>query len=314
MAPALALLLLPTAFAAGPAYYHPDNVAAGSKVFASAAKAMGPAFDDAQDQLAKMSRGLIEVEIGTALVGDALPGGFADWSVGTRRTVTGQFMQVQRHVDLLQDDYGRVFGAALERAIATEGEGRELKECTAGTGIQALMRRPGGGCQGDDLNGAIVRRIDADPELQAAVDEINSVPFPTVGVEARAWAPAPLTGTTRWVRAGALGKRFAKTALEREEAALAAGLAPLEARLSAGDADAVKAAGALRATYEAALAKDGEALLNGAREALKRADMNDVGVCPNAPALGGCDGEDASRAVLEALALDRKFLKLSEGI
>jgi hypothetical protein len=312
MTTALPLLLAGAALAQPVGHFHPDDVAARSKVFVGAAEKMGPAFEGAQQELGALGRGLQELEIGAAVLGARVPGGFADWSTAQRRTVTGQFLQVQRHVDLVQEDFGGVFGTALSRAL--DAEGGALKECTKGTGVQALMRRPGAGCPGEDRNGALARALDADTSLQGDVTEILDIPFPALGVDERAWAPVPLTGAARWVSAAGLANRFAGAALEREAAALEVQLAPLEARIAAGDATAVAEAAKARDGYEAALATAGTSLLDAATKALDKAGAGDVGVCPNAAAFGGCAGEDASKALLQTLAADKRFTKVAAGL
>ena len=118
MSPTLPLLLAGSSLAQPVGYYHPDDVAARSKVFVAAAEQMAPAFDAAQQKLGGLGRGLQTLEVGDALLGTRVPADFADWSRAQRKAVTVQFLQVQRHVDLVQDDFGGVFGAALERACS----------------------------------------------------------------------------------------------------------------------------------------------------------------------------------------------------
>lgn len=311
MSTLLPVLLASTALAQPVGHYHPDDVAARSKVFVAAAEKMGPAFEAAQQELGGLGRGLQTLEIGGALLGDRVPAGFAEWSTAQRRTVTGQFLQVQRHVDLVQEDFGGVFGSALGRAL--EGQG-ELKECTKGSGVQALMRRPGAGCPGEDRNGALARALDADATLKGDVAEILDIPFPEMGVQQKAWKPVALTGTGRWVAADTLARRFASAALDREAAALEAALAPLEARIAEGDKGAVAEAAAARSAYEAKLAAVGATLLDAATKALDKAGAGDVGICPNAPAFGGCTGEDATKALMGILAEDKRFQKAAAGL
>ncbi len=311
--PAPLALLLAAALAAPAGHYHPDNVAAKSRVFASAAEASGPAFEAAQDALGRVGRGLAQLEIGAALLGDRAPAGFDAWATGIRRTATGQYLRLQKHVDLLGDDYSRVFGDALTRAVAAEKG--DLVECTGGSGIQALMRRPGAtACPGEDRNGALARRIDADAELSKAVAAINAVPFPEVGVEPKTWAPATVTGAARWFDVATVARKAAGPALERDAQALEAALAPLESGIDAGDAAAVAEAERARAAYEAALATHGAALLEAAAKALDKAGLSDVGACPNPASLGGCAGADATKDVLAALLADKKFVKVAEGL
>ena len=99
-------------------HYHPDGVAGRSETFAAAADALGPQFEQAQKQLTRAGASLQEMEIGGGLVGARLDSSFRDWANEQRKLITGQFIQIQRHVDVLQDDVGRVFTEALDRAVS----------------------------------------------------------------------------------------------------------------------------------------------------------------------------------------------------
>ncbi|MEC8423481.1 MAG: hypothetical protein VX000_06865, partial [Myxococcota bacterium] len=238
--------------------------------------------------------------------------GFDEWATAQRKTVTGQYLRVQRHVDLVQDDFGGVFSGALQRAL--ESDGALLEECSKGSGVQALMRRQAADCPGDDRSGTLAAALDADKTLQTSVAEILAIPFPELGIEGRAWAPATITGTARWVSADALARRFASSALDRQTESLANRLAPLEARIAGGDAAAVEEAAVARAAYEAALAAMGDTVLGAAAPALQKAGMGDVGACANPTSFGGCTGADATREVLDVLSADRRFIKATDSL
>ena len=308
----LAMLFAGAALAQPVGHYHPDDVAARSNIFVAAAEQMGPAFESAQQDLGGLGRSLQTLELGSALLGDRVPAGFHEWANAQRKTVTGQFLRVQRHVDLVQDDFGGVFGGALERAMAAEPG--PLQECTRGSGVQALMRRPGAGCPGEDRNARLASALDKDPQLKADVAEILEIPFPEIGVEPRAWDATPLTGSGRWVSAAALARAHAAPAIARASASLEARLAPLQARIASGDTTATAEAAAARQAYEEELAATGTKLIDAATKALERAGAADVGLCANAAPLGGCSGTDATGALMDLLAADKRFQKASAGL
>lgn len=307
----LPLALGGAAQAAEAGHYHPDTVAAKSARFTEAAKIMGPSFDAAQQSLTRLGRAVESLDGAMLLLGDRAPEALGEWAVSARKRLAGGYLSVQRHVDLVQEDFGQEFGGALARAVAAEGAVYALKECGA-TGIAAMM----GGrsqCTGADRNAALSARLDADPALAAFTEELATIPWPTVEVPTRTAAPVPLTGSERWVAAEALLDAYARGALSARAEALEDALDPLLDRIEAGDAEAVSEGQAARDRYARALAEDGAVLWQSMTitldRAAKRGGPASVGVCPVPVALGGCEGEDASKTVLEVLAADRRFQK-----
>ncbi len=307
----LALTAVPAAaLAADPGHYHPDDIAAQSKRFDQAAQSMGPAFDQAQQALTRLSTALETLDAGVLLVGDRAPADLVAWAGSTRTQVTGQYLRLQRHVDLLQEDYGEQFGAALARALAAEPADRKLLECGA-TGISAIVGKKS--CPGVDLNGVLAARVDADPALGQAVTEIAAVPWPEIGVQAQAFPPVAITGTARWVSAEALFAKVASGTVDRRGLVLEDALDPLLDRMEAGDADALAEGRAARAAYARGLAEDGTLLVTAMQDTLAKAEKRGgpaaVGLCVVPTLLGGCTGEDATAAVLATLEADKRFDK-----
>lgn len=312
----LLLSILPLAAAAADpvGHYHPDDVAAASQVFAQAADAVGPRYSEAEGKLSKVSRSLEALETGVFLLGERAPDGLAAWLLDARRQATGEFLRLQRHVDLMGEDYSTEFGAAFERAVSTAGAG--LVECGA-SGVAALVG--GKNCPGDDRNAALAAVIDKDPKLAKAVAEINAVPWPEVSTPQKQWPVVPLTGTKTWVRADTLLTKLAPERLQVHQDNLDRKLAPLDEAISSGDADAIETAKGLRDAYAAALAKDGAVLLAAAKASLEKGAKKgkapaEVGVCANPSALGGCPGEDATKAVLRFLRDDKRFNAAVSGL
>lgn len=315
----LLLLLGTTAAAAPAAYYHPDSVAEKSTLFAESAKQSGDAFDKAQQGVGRLGAALEDLETGVGFLGSDIPADFKSWAESTRKEGLGQFLVVQRFVDGIQDDYSGAFEAALKRALPTVAGSGGVAVCKA----SGPHLGPGGGgasraCEGQDLNAALARAIDADTTLKAKLDEIMSRTWPTVAIHPAPQPVVALTGTTRWVSAAALSEAFLKERTQTRKEALDDALAGLEERIDAQDADAIAEAGRLKTAYLEGLGQDGAALRGAATEALARAAKKgagpaDVGVCANPVALGGCPGEDATEATLSALRADKKLPRTLEA-
>jgi hypothetical protein len=317
----LLLLVLPSAFAEPAGYYHPDNIASQSARFAEASAVMGPAFETAQTSLSRMGRALENLERNTAFLGPDASDELTSWYEQTQRAVIGQSIQIQRHVDLLQDDYGNVFSSATERAIRTVAAGRELQECNDSGGISSMLSRSARSapdCVGEDLNAQIASELDQDTSLADELSEINAIPWPVVSIEP---TPQPLhsvTGTTRYVSMTALS-RYLDDKADRRQEAFEDALAPLEDDIDSGDEAAMAQAAQLKASYFAGLAEDGAvlqaALLKSLSKAAKKVSgFAEVGICANPAALGGCDGEDITDMVMALLKDDNKFQKAMQRL
>ena len=311
-------LLAAPADAAEPGHFHPDKVAAESALFVAAAEQLGPAFDRAQSDLTRLSVALEQMDAALLLLGERVPEPVRGWAEDTRKQITGQYLQLQKHIDLVQEDYATQFGSAVERAVAEDSGAFSLTECGA-TGINALLRRGApAACPGADRNAALASRIDADPVLQQFVEEMTEVPWPSIGVQARTWPAVAVTGAEQWIAADALANTLAKASMARHGDALEEALDPLFEGLEAGDAASIEQGNRARTAYAAAVAADGAVLLDAMKTTLdkqaKKGGPTGVGVCPVPAALGGCDGNDATRAVLGALLTDKKFLKATAGM
>lgn len=317
----LLLLVLPSASAEPAGYYHPDNIAAQSARFAEASSVMGPAFEDAQTTLSRMGRDLENLERNTAFLGTDAPEELTSWYQETQRAVTGQYIQIQRHVDLLQEDYMNIFSAAAERAITAVAAGRDLQECNDSGGISSMLGRSARGaadCIGADLNAQIAGAIDQDIGLAEELREINAIPWPAVSIEPTAQPLHAVTGTTRYVSMTALSRYLDDKADLRREAFEDA-LAPFEDGINSGDSAAMEQAAQLKAAYFASLGEDGAilqaALLKSLTKAAKKVPgFTEVGICANPEALGGCDGEDITDMVMALLRDDNKFQKAMQRL
>ena len=304
---AVALLSTGTLAAEG-AYYDPDDVAGRSARFAEAASAAAPAFEKVQQDLSRLGADLEDLELGVALLGSDA-GDLASWALQTRRTALGQYLQIQRHVDLLQEDYSAVFSAAVDRSLARVAAGRDVQPCVR-RGLGPMASGGSGRCAGEDIGPKIAAVVDEDAVLTAALGEIARVPWPAIELGSAPGPIVPLTGDERWVQVAPLARALAGDRLRAQAEALDDALADLEDGIDDGDKAAIAAAESTRAAWAAALGQDGSALRGALQAALQRAGGGAparVGLCAVPPRLGGCPGEDVTRQVLDAVAGDRKL-------
>ncbi len=152
---------------AATAWYDPEQVAAQSALFKTASDQTGPRFLAIEGQLRRISPALEDLELASALAADALGPKTKTWAQGRRRLALQQRALAQSQVDELQDAYIAAFDAALQRALRARKDGAGAVECSAGTGMQAMMRRQPA-CPGTDLSAELARQMDQDPLLQAS--------------------------------------------------------------------------------------------------------------------------------------------------
>lgn len=307
----MTLLLLSTVAFAADAYYDPDQVAAGSELFAQLASQMGPWYEDLQNQMTKTSLALEGLDAAALLAANHADDGLGDYAQGLRKQAAHQYLQVQRFADVLAEDTETTFGAALDQALA--GLGFEAVVCQPQSGaMMGPMRgmNSGGSCEGKDVSAALSSAMDQDPGLQAAVAEIQGLDWPGFVVEGAPQSVISLTGTDRYVALDAAAKALLQPELDALERGLEDQLAPLEDQLTKGAEGGVAAlaeAEVFRTAYEAALAAEGDRLLAALTKGLKKEPG--VGVCANPAALGGCAGTDVTQALLPVLVENKKVQK-----
>ena len=98
-------------------HYHPDDIAGASKVFASAAESVGPRYEAASQTIQKVGSGLELLELGALTMGTRTSSELKEWMDASRRRAAGEHLRLQRHVDLMGEDYSTEFGAALNRTL-----------------------------------------------------------------------------------------------------------------------------------------------------------------------------------------------------
>ena len=294
-------------------HYHPDDIAGASKVFASAAESVGPRYEAASQTIQKVGSGLELLELGALTMGTRASGELKEWMDTSRRRAAGEHLRLQRHVDLMGEDYSTEFGAALNRALQRQAPG--LVECGA-TGIAAMVG--GKDCPGEDANARIAAEIDKDDALKSAIASINAIAWPEVTQPSKTWPAVSLTGTEQWVQVGALFRALFPERLQDHQDDLDRALASIFENDELSKEDKIAAADLKRKAYAAALAADGDILLVALQQSLekgaKKGAPASVGLCANAPSLGGCEGTDATRAVVAFVKDDKKFAKATAGL
>lgn len=301
----LLLVLTLTPLAGEPAYWSSDTIAAGSAQFAKAQGRDAGAYERAQDALEKGKRAVADLDMGVALVGS--PEALVAYDTSQRRALAGQFLQLSKHADLLADDYSRIFGDAVQRALPTVGKGFDVKECTGGSAIEAMMHRSPK-CAGKDLSPALIAAIDGDPKLTAAIKDILTVEWPVIALPTAPQAVIPLTGTVVSVDAAALARALRGDDVKAAQDSYEADIEQID---SDAETDAAKKAAiaqgeAIRARWTSAMNALGADVIAKAKKSLTKAEKKGgpaaVGVCPNPAALGGCGVPDVTAAVVAALS------------
>jgi hypothetical protein len=296
-------LFFAVALAADPLWWTEEGITRQSSLFGKAQARDADAFDQAQKELEAAKRLVGDLELGVAAVGGE--GALAAYAEELGRSLSGQFLRLQKHADLLGTDYARVFGSAVDRAIPVVAEGQSVTECRPRSQVEALLGR-GPRCPGVDVSGRIAARIDQDPELQAAIAEILSLDWPSVRVEGTAQSPLPLTGTERSVDVASLLRTVQGEELRALDDARDIAIEELSDDLDGEDREAkeaaVKQAAAARATWARGVAALGTRTRATARKALDKAAKKGgpvaVALCPNPAGLGGCGVPDATAEVL----------------
>ncbi|MBM4368833.1 MAG: hypothetical protein FJ102_21645 [Deltaproteobacteria bacterium] len=300
------MLLFPLALAADPLWWTEDGIATKSELFGKAQSRDADAFQKAQGELERAKKLVDDLELGIAIAGsDAARLAYLD---GVDRELSGQFLRLQKHTDLLGEDYSRNFGAALERAMPAVAREQTVTQCQQSSPALAALGRPAR-CPGRDISADLAAAMDKDIELQGAIASILSVDWPHVQLQGSAQAATPWTGTERSVDAASLARALAADAIKA--AAYDRELLNEEVEDDVASPDtatreaALARALAARETYMAAVQKAASSGLKKARAAVEKAAKKGgpvaVGLCFNPQGLGGCGLPDATSEVLAVI-------------
>lgn len=297
------MLLLSLSLAAS-GWYNPDKVASNSETFKRYADSVQPKAAEMESGLAKASLQVQELDLGVNLLGARAPAELVAYRDALRKQYAHQGLEAQSFNDWFQDTSSSVFMQALEFAI--EDLDGDVKECAPAAGGIAGIAGPGmmagPKCDGDDLSETLAVALDASTDLTAVVDQLLGEAWPTVALDGQEWEPVPLSGTTGYIRIAPLAEALLTEQLDALDAELERDLRPLDLSDEGDKAKAV----ALRQAYEGDIATQGDRLFDAIAKATKDQDL---GLCANPPALGGCSGKDRSKELLPTLAQDKKVLK-----
>ncbi len=299
------------------AHYSPDSVASHSATFARFAEALGPRGEELDEQMAVAGSAIHELDLGVDLLGGRADEALRAWRLQQRKLYAQHGLQAQSFSDWIQEASTEVFMAAMD--IAIRDHDGALESCKARSGMAAITMGPmaGGGpqtCPGADVSADLAASMDANADLTGVVDQLLAEPWPEVKLGSAGQLVVPFVGVDGYVRVAVLAEALMGSRIEALEEGLDRDLSDLDRALGQGGVEAQAAleeAEARRLRHEADLAREGQRLLGAIEKPLGKKGL-EVGLCANPPALGGCEGQDRTREVLEALRDDKKVLKALE--
>ncbi|MSQ00576.1 MAG: hypothetical protein EXR71_01625 [Myxococcales bacterium] len=303
----LVLIVVGAALADAPVWWTEEGVMRRSATFGKAQARDAEAYESVAAELARARKAVGDLELGSALLEpDASRSAYA---VRLDRALSGQFLRLQKHVDLLGGDYSRVFGDAVERVISVAAPGQTVTQCTTVSPVQRMLGT-GPKCPGRDISAVVGAALDRDLALKSKVESILSVEWPTIAIVGEVQAPLALTGTERSVDVAALGRAWAGDALraldDEREADLEELQEELDSEIPATKEAAVKKGAAITESWRAAVGELGRkcwpAIKKRLEKAAKTGGPAGVSLCANPVSLGGCGLPDATTAVLAAVA------------
>ncbi len=296
------------ALAESPSWWTEQAVTRASALFGLAQVRDAHAYDEAQDQLSEAKRIVGALELADALM---VPNeARATYFSAMDRSLTGQFMRLQKHTDLLGIDYSRVFGAAVERSLTRVAGEQTVTQCTSISKVEAMMGK-GPKCPGTDISARLAAALDGDLVLQGQVASILTVDWPKIELSGVVQPIVLLAGTERTVDVAALARALREDALRELDDQREAELEQIAEELSSSD-KVVKQAGiakgeTIRLAWRAGVASVGAGLWPEVKKKLEKAAKkggpSGVGLCVNPQPLGGCGAPDVTAEVVELLVV-----------
>lgn len=304
------LLLMVARLSAEPVvWWTEESISARSELFGKAQARDAQAYELAQTQLAKARRAVGDLELADALLPpDAAR---ARYLSELDRSLSGQFLRLQRHTDLLGEDYARSFGAAVQRGVTLVADGRTVVECTQVSAVERAMGK-GPRCPGTDISAKVAATIDKDLVLAAEVTSLLSVDWPSIAVSGAAQPLVPLLGTARSVSVASVARALRKDELRDLNDAREAAMEQISEELSSPDRAtkeaAIKKGEDITAAWRMGVATLGAKIVPELKKKLEKGKRKgapvDVALCVNPEALGGCGVPDATAEAIAVLAED----------
>ncbi len=337
--PLLVLLSLSSS-AAQADHYDPDAVAAASSVFRAVAEEAQTGLSAVEGSVSGTDGALADLDLGLALSLGAVDTRFHKlWRarLDERSTRFGtEFRAVQEAIYGFETASERAFSAALERSLAAlvAENGGLPTECVASGGVLATLTGPGGpsdskqtSCPGEDRSVELAGLWDQDQALQEAAAAIRAWEWPQITTYREA-EPALALGQASvaegWIAPADLVHQLpevvevldtiehrankARAALIEARNALDPEAEGAEERVAA-IRDRAKGIRHYLTSMRKALGVELWAAVDRARKKGKKRGWSEVGLCPNPPAWGGCEGLDRTDAVAEVALSDKKLQK-----
>ncbi len=288
---------------APPSWWTEDGITRNSALFGRAQARDAKAYEVAQKALDGAKRAVGSLELADALM--APDAARATYLTGVDRQLSVQFLRLQKHADQLGEDYSRMFGAAVERALPVVSAGATVTECTQIGKMEAMLGR-GPRCDGTDISGKVAAAIDQDAELKRQVEDLLTIDWPAIALQGAPQTPVALTGTERTVDAAALARLVAGEQLRLLDETREAAIEELGEALGSPDPSvkgpAVAKGEEIRTTWRKGVAAVGTRLWPDVKKKLEKAAKKGgpakVALCANPVALGGCGVPDATAEVL----------------
>jgi hypothetical protein len=299
-------------------FYHPDDVSGLSARFAQAGEVAAPRFEERSRAAEALAAALNNYEKSLDLLGSAAPAAERERLAALRVDYNRQFAVLDHFSTTMMNDFDGEFRAALARALKAHAGAAECRAMIpAGRALPGMRAnlKPNPACVGTNLNEALAKAMDADPQLSRAINEINAVRWPDMKLDA-----APQTaigGDARWIWVGDLLQRGASGALRDIDRADAEAREPFAAAIEQGVSVAEKKkwvddAAAVTAATAKKRAAIGEPVVAAARGVLDKWSKKGepaTGFCANPTLLGGCAGADASATLVPRLLDEKKVIQ-----
>ena len=291
-------------------YYNETEISKASALFAAASKVSAPQFAKAESAIRQHAGIIKEMETNIALLNDA---DLETWFSQNQKYMLGYRLQVSKHATMLTEDYDKEFSSAMNRAIEGLEFDGTLEICEA-QAIHAMMGAAPK-CEGTSFSSSLAKTMDADPDLQAAIDSINAIPWPEPTVNIQGMPIVEITGAAAYIDLGTFVRQMMGERMKEHQRWLEQQNDTLVEGLEMGDKEAFSKAEQNRELYLDRLSTDGQVLFETFQKyATKRGKKNpvvqSVGFCGNVDELGGCEGTDVTDEVIALLKSDRYWVKL----
>ena len=295
--------LLFVASAAAGGFFHPNDLAAESRLFQSASEQLVEPVDQAQLQAKAWAKALVDYEEALDLWGPEDTDTHRQELTALRGTFQQQFDALQGFTDTFVTDFDHIFSEAMARQLARHPNAaqceRALPAAPSMPGLPTRLK-PNPACQGEDLNPALAAGLDEDPALQKALAELLGRTWPLVDLGA---SPAPVQGAApRWIDVRRTSRRVAGDTLRQIDKGDLMARSTLELELEGPMTDEERQDLAQRTrALNAATASQRHAQFEPLHEAIDklterwtRKGEAPTGWCLRPAKLGGCEGEDAT--------------------